>query len=165
MRGGAYLEAGRHLKVLAFDKTGTLTEGRPTVTDILPLTDRQPDDILHIAASLDASSEHPVATAIVAHCAQRHECRHLPVEAFEAMVGRGVTGTLAGQRHFVGNHRVELDGDAATGDTYCIAHHLTGKDDYVMHIRYEDTYVRTSAGWRIQTRDLHLLWTANLPVN
>jgi hypothetical protein len=67
--------------------------------------------------------------------------------------------------HFVGNHRVELDGDAATGDTYCIAHHLTGKDDYVMHIRYEDTYVRTSAGWRIQTRDLHLLWTANLPVN
>ena len=67
--------------------------------------------------------------------------------------------------HFVGNHRVQVDGDAASGDTYCIAHHLTGKDDFVMHIRYEDTYVRTSEGWRIKTRDLHLLWTSNLPVN
>jgi hypothetical protein len=67
--------------------------------------------------------------------------------------------------HFVGNHRVSVDGDSASGDTYCIAHHLTGKDDFVMHIRYEDTYVRTADGWRIKTRDLHLLWTANLPVD
>ena len=67
--------------------------------------------------------------------------------------------------HFVGNHRVQVDGDSASGDTYCIAHHITGKDDYVMHIRYEDTYVRTADGWRIGTRDLRLLWTANLPVN
>jgi hypothetical protein len=66
--------------------------------------------------------------------------------------------------HFVGNHRVDVQGDSATGDVYCIAHHVTGKDDFVMHIRYEDTYVRTGAGWRIATRDLRLLWTANLPV-
>jgi hypothetical protein len=67
--------------------------------------------------------------------------------------------------HVVSNHRVELDGDEATGHVYCIAHHLTGKDDFVMHIRYEDRYVRTADGWRIATRDLRLLWTANLPVN
>jgi hypothetical protein len=66
--------------------------------------------------------------------------------------------------HFVGNHRVDVQGDSATGDVYCIAHHITGKDDFVMHIRYEDTYVRTGAGWRIATRDLRLLWTANQPV-
>jgi hypothetical protein len=66
--------------------------------------------------------------------------------------------------HFVGNHRVDVQGDSATGDVYCIAHHVTGKDDFVMHIRYEDTYVRTGAGWRIATRDLRLLWTANQPV-
>lgn len=106
VRGGAFLEAGRHVKVLAFDKTGTLTEGKPTVTDILPLTGQSPHELLHLAASLDAPSEHPVAAAIVAHCAQSHECRHLPVEAFQAMVGRGVAGTLAGRRHFVGNHRL-----------------------------------------------------------
>ncbi|MCU1377798.1 MAG: nuclear transport factor 2 family protein [Acidimicrobiales bacterium] len=67
--------------------------------------------------------------------------------------------------HFVGNHRVELAGDEATGDVYCFAHHLTGKNDFVMAIRYEDHYVRTSDGWRIATRDLHLLWTANETVN
>lgn len=67
--------------------------------------------------------------------------------------------------HVVANHRVEVRGDEATGDVYCVAHHLTGKDDFVMHIRYEDRYARTADGWRITTRDLHLLWTANLPVN
>lgn len=106
VRGGAFLEAGRTLTTIAFDKTGTLTEGRPVVTDILPLTDRAPSELLHLAASLDAASEHPVAEAIVTHCAQSHECTPLPVEAFEAVVGRGVTGTLEGRRHYVGNHRL-----------------------------------------------------------
>ncbi|WP_309718849.1 heavy metal translocating P-type ATPase, partial [Armatimonas sp.] len=106
VRGGAFLEAGRHIKVIAFDKTGTLTKGRPAVTDILPLTDRGPSELLHLAASLDAASEHPVAAAIVNHCARNHDCQHLPVEAFEAVIGRGVTGTLEGRRHYVGNHRL-----------------------------------------------------------
>ena len=106
VRGGAFLEEGRSLKVIAFDKTGTLTEGRPAVTDILPLTDRAPSELLHLAASLDAASEHPVAEAIVMHCAQSHKCTPLQVEAFEAVIGRGVTGTLGGRRHYVGNHRL-----------------------------------------------------------
>ncbi|MCX6366916.1 MAG: heavy metal translocating P-type ATPase [Armatimonadetes bacterium] len=106
VRGGAFLEAGRQIKVIAFDKTGTLTEGQPAVTDILPLTDRAPSDLLHLAASLDAASEHPVAAAIVNHCARNHDCQHLPVEAFEAVIGRGVAGTLDGRRHYVGNHRL-----------------------------------------------------------
>ena len=61
--------------------------------------------------------------------------------------------------------RDSVDGDSATGTTYCIAHHLTGADDFVMHIRYEDAYVRTADGWRIAARNLRLLWTANLPVD
>ena len=67
--------------------------------------------------------------------------------------------------HFIGNHRCEVDGDTATGETYCFAHHVTGTDDFVMTIRYEDQYVRTSDGWRIKQRDLRLLWTANEVVN
>ena len=67
--------------------------------------------------------------------------------------------------HFVGNHRVEIDGDSATGDAYCFAHHITGTKDFVMAIRYEDRYVRTPDGWRIATRDLRLLWTADETVN
>jgi hypothetical protein len=67
--------------------------------------------------------------------------------------------------HFVGNHVVTLDGDRASGDAYCFAHHITGTNDFIMAIRYEDVYARTAAGWRIATRDLRLLWTADQPVN
>ena len=62
--------------------------------------------------------------------------------------------------HLVGNHRVEVADDDATGDTYCVAHHVSGDVDHVMHIRYEDRYRRTADGWRIATRDVHVLWTS-----
>lgn len=76
--------------------------------------------------------------------------------------------------HFVGNHRAVLDGDVATGVTYCTAHHLTaiGGDanprddvhDHVMVIRYEDTYRRTGDGWRFASRDLRVDWTESRTV-
>jgi Cd2+/Zn2+-exporting ATPase len=110
VKGGAYLEQGKNLKVVALDKTGTLTQGRPVVTDIVPLGDGSPEYLLHLAASLDAGSEHPVAAAIVASCAEAHPdgeaCIHIPVTEFEALVGRGVTGKLDGKRYYVGNHRL-----------------------------------------------------------
>jgi Cd2+/Zn2+-exporting ATPase len=106
VKGGGYLEAGKHLKVIVLDKTGTLTTGRPVVTDVIPLGDGSPEYLLHLTASLDAGSEHPVASAIVAFCARGHDCKPLPVMEFEALVGRGVTGTLDGRRYYVGNHRL-----------------------------------------------------------
>lgn len=107
VKGGAFLEAGRRLKVVAFDKTGTLTTGHPAVTDVIPLTSETPEELLHLAASLNASSEHPIAAAIVAHCRATHKnCALLPVEDFQALVGRGVAGTVAGVRHFLGSHRL-----------------------------------------------------------
>lgn len=63
--------------------------------------------------------------------------------------------------HLVGNHRCDVNGDIATGETYCVAHHVTGTEDFVMTIRYEDQYTRTADGWRIKQRDLRLLWTSN----
>lgn len=106
VKGGGYLEAGKNLKVIALDKTGTLTTGRPVVTNVIPLGDGSPEYLLHLAASLDAGSEHPVASAIVTSCAKGHDCKPLPVMEFEALVGRGVTGTLEGRRYYVGNHRL-----------------------------------------------------------
>lgn len=61
--------------------------------------------------------------------------------------------------HVVGNHRAEVAGDTATGLTYCFAHHISGTDDHVMAIRYEDTYRRDGDGWRITERHLRLDWT------
>jgi hypothetical protein len=67
--------------------------------------------------------------------------------------------------HFIGNHRADIDGDHATGETYCFAHHINGANDHVMAIRYRDVYRRGSDGWRIAERTLLLDWTQDLPVN
>ncbi|MGC4046477.1 MAG: cation-translocating P-type ATPase [Armatimonas sp.] len=106
VKGGAFFEAGRRLKVIAWDKTGTLTEGKPRVTDVVPLVADAPQELLHLAASLNAPSEHPVAAAIVAHCRATHDCALMPVEEFQALIGRGVAGRVEGRRHFVGSHRL-----------------------------------------------------------
>jgi hypothetical protein len=65
--------------------------------------------------------------------------------------------------HFVGNHYVTVDGDEATGEVYCVAHHLLGDSgsqiDHVMMIRYQDQYRREPDGWRIAVRELQVDWT------
>lgn len=65
VKGGVYIEEGRRLDILALDKTGTLTQGTPKVTDVISLNGTPEDEVMHVAASLDAPSEHPVASAIV----------------------------------------------------------------------------------------------------
>lgn len=78
---------------VVFDKTGTLTEGRPRVTDICPVGQLSSDELLRLAASLEAGSEHPLARAIVEHYSgERDECRD-----FEAVFGLGVSGSIGGR--------------------------------------------------------------------
>jgi Cd2+/Zn2+-exporting ATPase len=103
VKGGLYLEQGRLLRAVALDKTGTLTHGRPALTDTVPLGAMSEADVLRIAASLDALSEHPVATAIVnAYGSQPHAS----VQRFEALAGRGVKGDIDGQTYYIGNQRL-----------------------------------------------------------
>jgi Cd2+/Zn2+-exporting ATPase len=123
IKGGVHLENGRRLNLIALDKTGTLTQGAPKVTDVVPLVDRSPEELHQIAASVDALSEHPVASAIVAGwtgadksiagsesgdrltaAAKGHKL--LAVTEFEAITGRGVQGVVNGVRYYVGNHRL-----------------------------------------------------------
>ncbi len=123
VKGGVYLEEGRKLKAVALDKTGTLTHGKPVVTDVVPLNGQAEDRLLQLAASLDAHSEHPVASAIVARWtgadltpagttaparldSVERSGELLPVADFESITGRGVKGRIAGECYFVGNHRL-----------------------------------------------------------
>ena len=113
VKGGVYLEEGRRLKALALDKTGTLTHGKPAVTDLVPLTGQPRDRLLQLAASLDAHSEHPVASAIVAEWtgtadpgAPSPSRNLLSVTDFESVTGRGVKGRVHGRCYYVGNHRL-----------------------------------------------------------
>ena len=112
VKGGLYLEQGRLLRRLAFDKTGTLTHGRPALRNIVPLAGQTTDQVLHIAASLNALSTHPLAHAIVQAYADVAESSTVelppasPVDNFIAVPGQGVRGHIAGQDYALGNARL-----------------------------------------------------------
>src|SRR6185436_13643552 len=69
LKGGAVLETLGKITRVAFDKTGTLTEGRPKVTDVIPVV-RTEREVLSLAAALETGSSHPLATAILAKAAE-----------------------------------------------------------------------------------------------
>jgi Cd2+/Zn2+-exporting ATPase len=104
IKGGAYLEALGGLRALAMDKTGTITEGQPRVLDVMPLADKNPFDILGIAAAIDTHSTHPLAQAVVRH-AKESNVVFQPAENYQARAGRGAEAIIASHAYFVGNHR------------------------------------------------------------
>src|SRR6185295_10584195 len=88
-----------------FDKTGTLTIGRPEVAAVVPASGLTPSELLDLAASLETRSEHPLGEAIVRR-AREGELGFQAVEGFEAIVGRGVHGTVGGRGVAVGSRRL-----------------------------------------------------------
>lgn len=104
VKGGTHLETPAHLKAIAMDKTGTLTEGRPQVVEIVPLGGRSEMELLGVAAALEARSGHPIARAILAKAADLKIAAE-PAEAVQAVVGRGVTGRVAGRETWLGSRR------------------------------------------------------------
>ncbi len=93
IRNRTAFEKARNLQAIIFDKTGTLTAGTFGVTDTVLLDSKATvDDVLHLAASVEARSEHPIARAIAA-ASERHENVH----EFKALPGRGVQGTVNGK--------------------------------------------------------------------
>lgn len=98
IKDGQALEEINAVKIIAFDKTGTITVGKPTVTDVVG----EQAKTLQVAGSLEASSEHPLAKAIVEK-AQQEKIKLLQVTDFKAVEGQGVTAKLDGQPAFVGS--------------------------------------------------------------
>ena len=112
-KGGVHLERTATIKVVAFDKTGTLTEGKPRVTDIIfaheviHLTENaRPEalNLLQLAASVEAKSEHPLAAAIVAEV-KRRELLLFDCTEFQSISGKGASGLVGGRRIGVGSIR------------------------------------------------------------
>ncbi|WP_256659692.1 heavy metal translocating P-type ATPase [Pseudomonas sp. LS-2] len=107
IKGGAYLESGRLLKVVALDKTGTLTQGKPVLTDSESLGELPIETALLIAASLDEQSTHPVAKALVAGWnSQQPAIQAMSVSDFSVLNGRGVKGKVNDEVWHLGNHRL-----------------------------------------------------------
>lgn len=99
------LESMRHVDAVLFDKTGTLTKGEPVVTGVEPIGDLSADQVLSLAASAEADSEHPLARAIVASASERGLALE-SVSGFSSSPAVGVTATVSGQEVRVGGPRL-----------------------------------------------------------
>lgn len=101
IKGGEPLERLGEATTVVFDKTGTLTEGRPSLTDVVPLGSISEADLVSAVAAVEQESEHPLADAIVRHAAELK--LSLPsVSAFQALPGKGVEGIVDGRTVRVG---------------------------------------------------------------
>jgi Cu+-exporting ATPase len=96
------LERMEKVDTLVVDKTGTLTEGRPKVVAVVPAQGFAERDVLRLAASVERSSEHPLAAAIVAAAAER-KIELAPVTGFDAPAGKGAVGTVENRPVVLGN--------------------------------------------------------------
>ena len=100
------LQVARKVQAMVMDKTGTLTEGKPSVVesvwDPTILTEDDPDELnlRDVLYALEHRSEHPLALAV---CESLRGCEDLPVEDFQAILGKGIAGTVHGTRYYVGN--------------------------------------------------------------
>ena len=96
------LETMNKVNVLITDKTGTITEGKPSVEKVFALDGHNVSDLLQQIASLNQYSEHPLAEAVVKY-GKKNGVQLIEVNDFEAVVGKGVVGTISGKKIALGN--------------------------------------------------------------
>lgn len=105
IRNGDALQQAGKLTTIVLDKTGTITQGKPTVTKVIAIKNIDKNVLLKKGASIEAGSEHPLASAIVGF-AKEKEIELVKVEDFEAITGHGVKGLIDGQVVLFGNARL-----------------------------------------------------------
>ena len=104
LKNGTVLQEIQKVQTVVFDKTGTLTEGKPVVTDVIG----DEKEVLSLAASLEDVSQHPLAQAIVNRASELGISLY-PVENFQALHGKGVTGIINGKQVLLGNAKLLAD--------------------------------------------------------
>ena len=105
IRSAEALETAHKLDAMILDKTGTITRGVPALTDVLPAGELTEARLLATVAAVERTSEHPLATAIVAGAVERG-LRLPDVAGFESVTGQGVRATVDGEQVLVGNRRL-----------------------------------------------------------
>ena len=104
VKGGKYLEAVSEATTIVFDKTGTLTKAKPTVIDVIPFNDSEPEELLRIAACLEEHFPHSMAKAVVTAAKQKkleHEEMHSKVEY---IVAHGISSFMEEKRVVIGSY-------------------------------------------------------------
>jgi Cu+-exporting ATPase len=137
IKSAAALERFEKVDTLVVDKTGTLTEGKPRVTAVVAAAGIDESTVLSLAASLEKSSEHPLAAAILSAAAAR-ELTLQDVTKFASVTGKGVTGTIGGRRIAVGNATLLKDRGMAGADLEARADGLRKEGATVVFVAIDD---------------------------
>ncbi|MGC2306755.1 MAG: heavy metal translocating P-type ATPase, partial [Nitrososphaeraceae archaeon] len=119
-KGGEYLEIANKVQIIVFDKTGTLTKGKPSVTDMVELTNSISEtELLRLIAIAESGSEHPLGQAVVNYAREKGIMVANP-ESFEAVSGHGLQARYADHTILIGNRKLMEDNNihaAATADS------------------------------------------------
>ena len=102
LKGGAYLEELGRVRVVALDKTGTLTSGRPAVQSVVPIDGLDRDQLLGLAAAIEARSSHPLAAALTREAAKAGLASTYEVSEVQEVPGKGVHALVDGEPHCAG---------------------------------------------------------------
>src|SRR6185437_6796236 len=102
VKNAAALEQAEKIQVLIVDKTGTLTEGKPAVTDIVPIGSVTEHALMQAASTLEQGSEHPLAKAVIER-AESMNIRPQAISDFTAITGSGITARIDGDEYILGS--------------------------------------------------------------
>ncbi|HLB52575.1 MAG TPA: copper-translocating P-type ATPase [Chlamydiales bacterium] len=102
------LETMAKVDTVVVDKTGTLTEGKPTLVQVVSLSEKNENEVLQMAASLEIASEHPLAVPLV-RAAKEKNLTLFPIQDFHSFRGKGVVGKLNGELVAIGNEKLFAD--------------------------------------------------------
>ena len=134
------IEVLRKVDTLVVDKTGTLTEGKPKLVSVVTVAGIDEATLLQLAASLERSSEHPLAAAIVAG-AEGRGIQLVEGVAFESVTGKGVRGEIDGRQVLLGNRALLDQSKIDPGDLAAKAEELRGDGQTVMFVVIDDRAV------------------------
>jgi P-type Cu+ transporter len=115
-KGGEYLEIAKKVKKIVFDKTGTLTRGKPSVTDIIDLSDMGESELLRLVAIAESGSEHPLGQAIVNNAKEKGIVVSNP-DSFESVSGHGLEARYVDHTILIGNRKLMNDNNIAINNT------------------------------------------------
>jgi Cu+-exporting ATPase len=132
-RNAEAIEQMRKVDTLVIDKTGTLTLGKPELVSVKTFGNLSEEELLKLAAGLEQSSEHPLATAIVAS-AKTKNYSLMPAENFKSMTGKGALATISGKRVATGNKNLMQDLSVSLGDSEATANALREEGQTVMFV-------------------------------
>jgi Cu+-exporting ATPase len=130
------LEVLEKVDTLVVDKTGTLTEGKPRLISVIPVRGQDQNEVLHLAASLERGSEHPLAAAIVSGAEERG-VNLADAREFRSITGKGVVGSVEGKRIALGNKKLLEELNVDPGHLWDQSEELRKDGQTVMYVVVE----------------------------